>query len=127
MVDTKIEDPWTVAIQKLVDQKRLTSHQCIVYNKETRHTTNSEKCGCQRPIRHHSFTGGLSNQKPKPDEWNVKDHTKNLEKLIYCSTPHQKVTHLIFLCSKIVYFSTILSSFCVVLAKIKLILRLYMN
>ena len=99
MADTTREDRWTATIQKLVEENRLTSHQCIVYNKETKHTATNEKCGCQRPVRHHSFTENVSNHKPNPDDWNVKDHTRNLKNLIHCSTPHQKVTHLIFLCN----------------------------
>ena len=62
-----------------------------------KHTTGDEKCGCQHLIRRHSFIGDIPNQKPKLDEWDVKDHTKDLGKVTHCSTPSQKVTHLILL------------------------------
>lgn len=84
-------DKWTTTIHRLYAEGRLTSHQCIVYNKKCQVQKNEEKCGCQRPIRHHSFDGTYEGEKPKPNEWNVKDHTKKLQKLIYHSTPLRKV------------------------------------
>jgi hypothetical protein len=86
------EDKWTTTIQQLFLDGRLTSHQCIVYNKNSRAQTDDEKCGCQRPIRHHSFDGSFSEVRPKPEDWNVKDHTKKLQQLIYHSTPSRKVS-----------------------------------
>ena len=51
------EDKRTTTIQKLFREGRLTSHQCIVYNKNFQANTADEKCGCQRSIRQHSFDG----------------------------------------------------------------------
>lgn len=103
MADGTMEDRWTATVKKLFEQKRLTSHQCTVYNKDVQSTTGNEKCGCQRLIRHHSFIGATPSQKPKPEEWNVKDHTKDLENIIYCSTPYQKVVYLVFSCNKMIF------------------------
>jgi len=85
------EDKWTTTIKKLFKAGRLTSHQCILYNKEHEAKTVDEKCGCQRPIRHHSFDGTFEGTRPNPRDWNVKDHTKKLQQLIYHSTPSRKV------------------------------------
>jgi hypothetical protein len=86
------EDVWTTTIQQLFIDKRLTSHQCAVYNKDSVATTNDEKCGCQRPIRHHSFDGDPLEDKPNPEDWNVEEHTKPLNHPIYVSTPSHKVS-----------------------------------
>jgi hypothetical protein len=57
MTSAGTEDKWTKTIQQFFEAGKLTSHQCIVYNKNSYAKTNEEKCGCQRPIRHHSFDG----------------------------------------------------------------------
>ncbi|CAF0820629.1 unnamed protein product [Adineta steineri] len=84
------EDKWTTKIENLFQAGRLTSHQCTVYNKDFNSKTNHERCGCQRPIRHHSFDGDISEEKPNPKDWNVKDHAKKLQRLIYHSNPSRK-------------------------------------
>jgi len=86
------EDKWTTKIQQLFNDGKLTSHRCILYNKKDQIQQDDEKCGCQRPIRHHSFDGTFSGTRPKPSNWNVRDHTKKLERLIYHSTPSRKVS-----------------------------------
>jgi hypothetical protein len=91
MTSISAQDTWTKTIQQFFTDGKLTSHQCIVYNKGSYGETNEEKCGCQRPIRHHSFDGTPSEKKPKPEDWNVNDHTKKLEYPIYHSTPSRKV------------------------------------
>src|SRR5579871_3084339 len=91
MATNNEKDNWTTTIQKLFAEGRLTSHQCIIYNKDSDAKTIDERCGCQRPIRHHSFDGPSIQEKPKPKDWNVRDHTKRLESLIYHSTPSRKV------------------------------------
>ncbi len=84
-------DKWTTTIQQLFTDGRLTSHQCMVYKKNSRLETNDEKCGCQRPVRHHSFDGTFEGTRPEPEDWNVKEHTKKLQQLMYHSTPSRKV------------------------------------
>jgi len=86
------EDKWTITIQKLFEADRLTSHQCILYHKGYQAHTEDEKCGCQRPIRHHSFDGTFEGTRPESKDWDVKYHTKKLQKLIYHSTPSRKVS-----------------------------------
>jgi hypothetical protein len=85
------KDEWTKKIQHLSSEQKLTSHQCIVYNKEHPAQQDDEKCGCQRPVRDHSFDGPCSETRPDPSSWNVKEHTKKLQHLIYHSTPSFKV------------------------------------
>jgi hypothetical protein len=88
------EDKWTTAIRQLSKEGRLASHQCKVYNKDSQARTPDEKCGCQRSIRHHSFDGTPLKRKPKPEDWNVKNHTEKLPSLIYHSTVSRKVSSL---------------------------------
>jgi hypothetical protein len=92
MSDSAAEDKWTTTIRQLFEDGKLTSHQCIVYNQDSETKSNDEKCGCQRHIRHHSFDGIPLNIKPKPEDWNVNDHTRKLKRLIYHSTPSRKVS-----------------------------------
>lgn len=123
------EDKWTTKIQQLFNEGRLTSHQCILYNKKHQVQQDGEKCGCQRPVRHHSFDGTFSGTRPKPSNWNVLDHTKKLERLIYHSTPSRKVS---FSKSSYIHYHGIFSlishfSFYVVRVKVKMILPHFMN
>ena len=92
MTGTNLDDKWTTTIQQFSAEGKLTSHQCIVYNKRSDAKTNDERCGCQRLVRHHSFDGMPLFIKPKPDDWNVNDHTRQLKRLIYHSTPSRKVS-----------------------------------
>jgi hypothetical protein len=92
MTSAGTEDKWTKTIQQFFEAGKLTSHQCIVYNKNSYAETNEEKCGCQRPIRHHSFDGAPSEKQPNPEDWNVNDYTRKLQSLIYHSTPSRKVS-----------------------------------
>ncbi len=88
------KDKWTETIERLFAAGRLTSHQCIVYTKNSSVETVDEKCGCQRPVRHHSFDGAFFGIRPRPKDWNVKEHTKKLRQLIYHSTASRKVSFL---------------------------------
>jgi hypothetical protein len=90
-VSTK-KDLWQDMIGQLFNEGKLTSHQCIVYNKDSQSITSNEKCGCQRLIRHHSFDGAAIETKPTREEWTVTDHTKKLPALVYRSTPSTKVS-----------------------------------
>ncbi|UJR23620.1 hypothetical protein I4U23_026606 [Adineta vaga] len=90
MIGNLNEDKWVTMIEDLFKAGRLTSHQCIVYNKDSYIKANTERCGCQRPIRHHSFDGDISIKDLNPKDWNVKYHTRKLERLIYHSTPTRK-------------------------------------
>jgi hypothetical protein len=92
MATSSKTDKWTTTIQQLFTDGRLTSHQCILYSKKHQVQSENEKCGCQRPIRHHSFDGTFEGTRPNPKDWNVKDHTKKLQQLIYHSTPSRKVS-----------------------------------
>ncbi len=91
MADTGEHDSWRVTIEKLFGEGKLRSHQCIVYNKDSQSTATSEKCGCQRLVRQHSFDGSMLTEKPQRDAWNVQSHTQPLAALIYHSTASTKV------------------------------------
>lgn len=94
MANGNKESQWTKTIQQLIAERRLTSHQCILYNKTyQQQANNDEECGCQRPIRQHSFDEIFEGERPKPKDWNVKEHTRNLDRLIYLSNPICKVSY----------------------------------
>ncbi len=94
MTTNRDRDKWTETIERLFNAGRLTSHQCIVYTKDSPVEVASEKCGCQRSVRHHSFDGTFFEIRPKPEDWNVKEHTRKLRQLIYHSTASRKVSFL---------------------------------
>jgi hypothetical protein len=90
-------DRWTTKIEELFNAQKLTSHQCVVYNKDSQPAASNATCGCQRRIRDHSFDGTPPQTKPKPEEWNVENHTRNLPSLVYRSTRSTKVSTFTFL------------------------------
>jgi len=94
MATNREKDKWTETIERLFTTGRLTSHQCIVHTKNSTVERNDKKCGCQRSVRHHSFDGTPFETRPKPEDWNVKEHTKKLRQLIYHSTASRKVSSL---------------------------------
>jgi len=85
-------DRWTTKIEELFNAGKLTSHQCVVYNKDPQTAESDAKCGCQRLIRQHSFDGTPSETKPTPEKWNVEKYTKNLQSLVHRSTSSTKVS-----------------------------------
>ena len=92
MASNRMKDEWTEKIEELFAAHRLTSHQCRIYGKNSRPEKANEICGCQRSIRHHSFDGVPLTTRPKPEDWNVLEHTVKLPKLIYHSTTSHKVS-----------------------------------
>jgi hypothetical protein len=92
MTGTTKKDKWTATIKDLHDIGKIRSHQCKLYNKTHKISTGDEKCGCQRPIRQHSFDGTFVGERPKPKDWSVNEHTEPLKELIFHSTPSRKVS-----------------------------------
>lgn len=78
-------------INTLFDAGKLRSHRCKVYSKNSQ-PNSTEKCACQRSIRHHSFAGDELPVKPTRDEWAVEHHAEQLNAPIYRSTPNAKVS-----------------------------------
>ena len=92
MTHSNEEDKWTETIKNLFASGRLSSHQCVLYSRNSREDSEDlGMCGCQRPIRHHSFDGPCLEQRPKIEDWNRLEHTRNLKQLIYYSTVSRKV------------------------------------
>lgn len=86
------EDEWMKKIEELFAAGRLTSHQCTLYSRNFQKDDNDDEiCGCQRPIRHHSFDGLSDEQGVKSEDWNFQTHTRKLKQLIYHSTTSRKV------------------------------------
>ena len=123
------DDQWIKKIQELFAAGRLTSHQCVLYSRNSRKNDNADEiCGCQRPIRHHSFDGLSPEQMVKPEDWNLQTHTRKLRQLIYHSTASRKVGFCVFCCRiRYVILSNVSPSFYDVHVRINMILTHFMN
>ena len=92
MTHSNEEDKWTKAIQNLFANGRLSSHQCVLYSRNSQEDSEDNgMCGCQRPIRNHSFDGSCPEERPRPEDWNLLAHARKLKQLIYYSTVSRKV------------------------------------